>query len=81
MRFDFAVKKKKKIILIEYNGRQHYKEISFFGGKEAFIKLRENDKIKVRYCEDNNIELIVISYKQFDVIENLLNSRLGLRNG
>lgn len=57
-------------IMIEYNGLQHYKPIKFFGGQKGFNYLQSRDKIKEQYCLDNNIKLLVISYK--DDIENKL---------
>jgi hypothetical protein len=57
-------------IMIEYNGMQHYKPISFFGGQKGFEYLQSRDKIKQQYCSDNNIKLIIISYK--DNIEEVL---------
>ena len=60
-------------ILIEYDGQQHFRPIKYFGGEEAFLKTRQNDKIKTSFAKSNNINLIRISYKEFDNIENVLN--------
>lgn len=62
--FDFAILDKDKSIkcLLEYDGQQHYKPISFFGGEEAFIIRKNNDLIKDKYCKDNNIPLIRLPY-------------------
>jgi hypothetical protein len=57
-------------MVIEYNGLQHYKPIKFFGGQKGFNYLQSRDKVKEQYCLDNNIKLLVISYK--DDIENKL---------
>ena len=43
-------------VCIEYDGRQHYKVNDFFGGEEAFEKLKINDAIKSEYCKNNNIK-------------------------
>jgi hypothetical protein len=48
----------------------YYKPISFFGGQKEFEYLQSRDKIKKQYCLDNNIKLIIISYK--DNIEEVL---------
>jgi hypothetical protein len=53
--------------LIEYDGKQHYEPLSFFGGIEAFEKLKTNDKIKNDYCEDNYINLIRIKYDEKNI--------------
>jgi len=57
-------------VIIEYNGMQHYKSIGFFGGQKGFEYLQSRDKIKVQHCLNNNIKLIVISYK--DNVEEIL---------
>jgi len=62
-------------IYIEYDGIQHFKPINYFGGKKAFIELKKRDKIKSKYCHDNNIKLIRISY--IDNIEEKLKSLLA----
>ena len=56
-------------IFIEYNGRQHYEPISFFGGKDVFEKQQKRDNFVRNYCQENNIELIEISYKEINFID------------
>ena len=46
----------RKNICIEFNGKQHYEPIDFFGGVDRFEKQQINDNIKVNYCNDNNIK-------------------------
>lgn len=70
--YDFYLSKYN--IIIEYNGLQHYKPIKFFGGQEGFNYLQERDKLKKEYCEQNNIKMIIISYK--DNIEQILNKTI-----
>lgn len=60
-------------IVIEFNGEQHYKPIKFFGGNKGFEFLQERDKIKKTYCVNNNLELIIIDYK--DDIEEILTAK------
>ena len=48
---------------IEYNGIQHYKPIDFFGGEEGLKKTKIRDNIKKKYCSENNLKLLIISYK------------------
>jgi hypothetical protein len=57
---------------IEFDGRQHYQPIDFFGGVKAFEILKINDGIKNEYCEYNYINLIRIRYDQFDDIYQIL---------
>ena len=59
-------------ILIEYDGEQHYKPIDLFGGEEGFEYTKQNDNIKNKYCNDNNIKLIRIPYWDFNKIEEIL---------
>ena len=59
-------------LCIEFNGEQHYKPIDFFGGKDGFIKQQIRDKIKIDYCNDNNIKLLIINFN--DDIFNKLNN-------
>jgi hypothetical protein len=47
---------------IEYQGEQHYRPIEYFGGIKQFNKQIINDKIKMEYCQNNNIPLIMIKY-------------------
>jgi len=61
LRFDFYLPEINTCI--EFNGIQHYKPIDFFGGNDRFRKQIINDNIKIDYCKDNNIKLIIISYK------------------
>ena len=61
-RFDFYLPERK--VIIEYNGRQHYEPIDFFGGEKQFKLRQERDKEKQEFCEENNLKLIVFNYKQ-----------------
>ena len=49
---------------IEYQGIQHYKPRSIFGGEKEFNKTKKRDLIKVNYCEENGITLIKIKYSE-----------------
>ncbi len=51
-------------LVIEYNGRQHYETVKAFGGDEEFKKIIKRDKIKKKYCIDNNIRYEVIKYDE-----------------
>lgn len=73
LRFDFAILPDRKL-LIEYNGIQHYKETSCFGGKKGLAAVRKNDKIKADFCKKHGLKLIVISYRNYSNIETILKS-------
>ena len=72
--FDFYVLSKN--IAIEYDGRQHYEIIEWFGGFDSFIEGKIRDTIKTIYCKENNIKLIRIPYWDFDNIEEILDREL-----
>ena len=72
LRFDFAIFKNNQLShLIEYNGLQHY-ECPKGSWKKGYNDLIENDKRKIKYCNDNNIELRIIKYDQKYDINDLI---------
>lgn len=69
LRFDFAIIKDKELIcLIEYQGKQHYNNLDFFGGESALKKQKKYDSLKREYCKNNNIKLIEIPYWDYNKI-------------
>ena len=60
--------------LIEYDGKQHFKIIEYFDGRSWFMKRNHRDKLKNKYCIDNNIKLIRIPYTDYNDVENILSS-------
>lgn len=63
-------------LLIEYQGKQHYEPIDWFGGEEKFEYQQEHDKRKREYAKLHNIELMEIPYWDFDNIKNILKNYL-----
>ena len=61
---------------IEFQGKQHYVPVKFFGGEEGFRKRKKNDKIKKQYCIKNNIYLIEVPYYEYDNLDNFLFDKL-----
>lgn len=51
-------------VCIEYDGEQHYKSVSWFGGEKGFKITKENDIFKTQFCDKNGIVLIRIKYNQ-----------------
>jgi hypothetical protein len=49
---------------IEFNGKQHYVHNHFFVSKKGFNELENRDNIKMEYCKNNNIPLIIIKYDE-----------------
>jgi hypothetical protein len=51
-------------ICIEYNGKQHYEPIEFFGGEVGLLKQNKRDNLKIKFCKENNIKLLIIKYDE-----------------
>lgn len=49
-------------VFIEYNGKQHYIPIEYFGEEIRFQQQKFRDQIVRDYCNSNNITLIEIKY-------------------
>mgnify|MGYP003620563355 CR=1 FL=1 len=65
-------------ICIEYNGKQHYEPIDWFGGIKTLEYIKNNDNIKKKYCQKNNIKYLEISYKENDLIEEIIKKELNI---
>ena len=66
--------------LIEYDGEQHFRPVSRFGGEEGFEKLRQRDELKNQYSKKNGIKLIRIPYTMKNVeIEPYILKELGIK--
>lgn len=73
--FDFALKKEEQIIgLIEYDGEQHYKEVSIFN--KSLEENQKRDLQKTQWAKNNNIPLLRIGYKDYNNIQNILKNFL-----
>ena len=49
-------------LAIEYDGKQHYVPVDYFGGEEGFKKIQDRDRKKDKYCKERGIKLIRIPY-------------------
>lgn len=56
-----------KKIAFEYQGRQHFEPVDFFGGIESFEKQKKLDQRKYNKCKNNKVKLI---YWRYDEIIN-----------
>lgn len=68
LRYDFYIEEYN--LCIEYDGEQHFNSVKYWGGDENFEKLKIRDNIKNKFCIDNSINLLRISYK--DNIQEIL---------
>ena len=75
--FDFYLPKYNTCI--EYDGKQHFEPIDFFGGEKGLQERIKRDEIKTNYCNNKNIKLIRIPYSKFDDIENILIKNLKIK--
>lgn len=76
LRFDFYIPSRN--LCIEFDGIQHFKPVSIFGGLDGFIDTKLRDGIKNTWCHINNIKLIRFNYLQskediYEQIKNTLN--------
>ncbi len=51
-------------IAIEYQGKQHFEPIDFFGGQESFEKTRIRDKEKRELSKKHGIKLVYINFDE-----------------
>lgn len=63
LKFDFVVFQNNiPLYAIEYDGKQHFQPIEWFGGVDGFIKTQQRDLIKNEYCLKHNISLLRLPY-------------------
>ena len=76
-RYDFAIfnDNKELIFLIEYQGNIHFEVGSGWNNKERLADNQRRDKLKLEYCQKNNIKLYYITYKEIieDRLEEIFN--------
>lgn len=51
-------------LCIEYQGKQHYEPVNYFGGLEKFTYQQYHDELKKEYCEEKGISLLCIPYNK-----------------
>lgn len=80
LRFDFVIYDNKGEIdfLVEFDGKQHYESVEFFGGEEGFRLTKLRDGIKNTYCYNKNIKLLRIPYWDEDDIKTILDSYMSI---
>lgn len=86
LRDDFVILKQDDVVgAIEYHGEQHYYPVDFAGKGEAWAKeqlriTKERDKAKTQYLQEHGIPQLIISYKDFDKINVLIENFLQKLN-
>lgn len=62
-------------LAIEYQGKQHYEPIEFFGGQEAFQRNKIRDNEKLKKAKKNGVSVVYFTYKE-ELTEELVLRRL-----
>jgi hypothetical protein len=79
--YDFYIKKYN--LLIEYNGKQHYKPVNWTGNlteeqmKNNLKKQRHHDWLKRKYAKKNNFNYLVIPYWELNNIDKILKEKIN----
>lgn len=66
LRYDFYLPDYNR--LIEFDGKQHFEPIDFFGGENSYKKQKERDELKNIYAVKHNIDLIRIPYYELNFL-------------
>lgn len=66
-------------LIIEYDGEQHYKFIEMFHGGDInnYKDQVRRDQLKEKYCKDNNIKFLRISYKDNKRLEDIIKTYIN----
>ncbi len=62
-----------KNIAFEYQGRQHYEPVDFFGGEDSFKNMNRLDKRKREKCKKNKVLLVEWKYTENIDYDELIN--------
>lgn len=62
LKFDFYLPEQN--LCIEYDGEQHFKPISHYGGEKGFLLIQKKDRIKDTFCKIHGIQLIRIRFDE-----------------
>lgn len=58
-------------ICIEYDGKQHFEAVPYWGGEEGLQRRQSSDFIKNEYCRINNIPLLRIKYDNVNILKSI----------
>lgn len=62
-------------IAIEYQGKQHFEPVDFFGGEDNFQKQKERDELKAKRSAEHGVKLIYINYWE-DLTPDLIRGKI-----
>lgn len=85
LKFDFAIFNNNKLImLIEFDGEQHFNPARYYKEEEKNIKnleiIKKRDQIKNQYCIANNIKLLRINYLEINNLDKILSENVIVKN-
>ncbi len=60
-------------LFIEYDGRQHFQPVKWFGGEEGFRETQRRDAVKNSYAESQGMRMLRIAFKDRENILSILN--------
>ena len=49
-------------VAIEYQGKQHFEPVEYFGGEENHKKQKQRDQLKAELSKENGVKLVYINY-------------------
>ena len=62
-------------IAIEYQGKQHFEPVDYFGGMESFQEQKKRDSLKAERSAKNGVKLVYINYWE-DITPSLVKKRI-----
>lgn len=62
-------------IAFEYQGKQHFEPVEYFGGEEHFEEQRKRDDLKFKLSEENGIVLVYVNYWE-DITTDLIKEKV-----
>ena len=49
-------------VAIEYDGKQHFTPVEFFGGESSYEETIVRDTIKNQFCDFHGIKMVILPY-------------------
>lgn len=65
-------------VAIEYQGKQHFNPVDFFGGYTAFQNVQRRDKLKADLSRAHGVKLVYVNYWE-DITPALIVERVGIQ--
>lgn len=72
LQWDIIIDPGDEPIFIEYDGRQHFTPIAYWGGEKALKETQYRDQLKNDYCREESYLLLRIPYTKYEHIESIV---------